>query len=474
MRDIAIVSILVAVLPVKSFAIPALSVITSPNAILHTGATGLLGLAAVDVVGDADKDLMVVARSDVSVRILSGQPNGAFSDALVVSPGDDAHRAASGDVNGDGIPDLLVIGHDNALDVRLGLGNEQFGPTARYSLRNHGDQLACVDLNGDRYADVVAVHDGSGNPVFVTAFLGSATGELHSVWEQGTIYGAATGIATGDFDHDGKMDCAVAVSDNRASVLVFHGLGDGEFGPPLVLPTISADTTVSDGTAAIAAGDLDGDGRDDLVVACYSPALELVVRRSIVGGFSGPQTISLPSPFSVALGDVDGDGKLDAVAANLDHGTLSSLHGRGDGSFDDPVTLQAGPSPTFVAIADFDGDGKADVAATDVGDDAIRLYLSGASVSVPRVTPGNLHFAMAGSQPIRDEVRFRFDLPEPARVRLDLFDVTGRHLPLGVDEEHPAGANEVRRSARNLAPGVYWAHLDVAGRSETLRFVRVK
>lgn len=345
-------------------------------AVYTVGATRLAKLAALDVVGDAHRDLITVARSDASIRVLPGDGTGRFGDAAPFPAGNDAMHATAGDVNGDGVPDLLVIGHDNQFNLRLGLGGGSFGPAVTYPLRNHGGHLLVADLNGDAFDDVVAIHDGSGAPVYVTTYLGSATGELHQVVEMGTIYFTAMGVAAGDFDGDGKTDVAVAVGDIRAAVLVFHGLGTGGFQPPVTLPTTSPTSDRTDGTIAIVAGDLNADGRDDLVIACYSLSNQLVVRLGTASGFTDPTVLQLPSPIDVALGDVNGDGKLDAVASNLDHGTLSLLHGRGDGTFDGPVSLPAGPAPAYLALADFDGNGRADVAVTDVSDHAIRVLLT--------------------------------------------------------------------------------------------------
>lgn len=98
-----------------------------------------------------------------------------------------------------------------------------------------------------------------------------------------------------------------------------------------------------------------------------------------------------------------------------------------------------------------------------------------ATISVlPGGAPTGLRFAIVGPHPIRDEAHFRLELPEAARARIDLFDVSGRRLPGGIDEMLPAGTNEVSLTSRDLAPGVYMARLRAAGRSEAVRLVRIR
>ena len=341
-----------------------------------TGGRTLTGLAAIDLVRDGHRDLITVARGDGSVRVLPGQAAGAFEAALTFMPGADPIQASAGDVNGDGIPDLLVIGHlANAFYVRLGTGGGELAPTVAYPLRNHGNRLVVADLNGDAYADVVVSHDGSGAPIYVTAYLGSASGEMHPVWELGTQFFTTQEIAAGDFDGDGRTDVAVAMGDNRAAVMVLRGLGTGAFAAPLILRPKSSNPDASDGTTALAVGDVNGDGRDDIIVACFDLSNQLLVRLSTGSGFAEPVAIPLPSPVDVALGDLDGDGKLDVVASNIETDMVSLLRGKGDGSFEPPVNVPMGPAPVSLAVADFDGDGLADIAVTSLGDHAVRVLL---------------------------------------------------------------------------------------------------
>lgn len=341
-----------------------------------SGGTTLTSLFAQNLVGDTHRDLIAVARGDGSVRVLPGQPGGRFGAALTFTAGDDPVQAAAGDVNGDGTPDLVVIGHlSNSLYLRLGLGQDSFAPVVRYPLRNHGNGFVIADLNHDGFDDVVVSHDGSGQPIYVTAFLGSATGDLHQVWEQGTGYFTTEGVAAGDLDGDGQTDVAIATGDPGAAVLVFHGSGNGQFTGPVVLAPLPSQPGVSDGTSALSVGDLNGDGHDDIVTADFELTNQLVVRLSGASGFADPVPIPLPGPVDVALSDLNGDGKLDAVAANFGQ-PVALLYGIGDGSFQAPADATMGPEPVAIAVADFDGDGLADIAVADLQDNAIRVRLS--------------------------------------------------------------------------------------------------
>jgi hypothetical protein len=341
-----------------------------------TGGTTLAGLSALDLLGDSHRDLITIARGDGSVRVLRGDAGGAFDSAIAFTAGNDLVRATAGDVNGDGIPDLVATGHlSNSLYLRLGLGGGRFAPPVTYHLRNHGNRLVVSDLNGDGYADVVVSHDGSGVPIYVTAFLGSATGELHAVWELGTGFFTTEGIAAADFDGDGKIDVAIAMGDPHASVMVLRGLGTGAFEAPLILPTKPANPGVSDGTTGLAVGDVNGDGRADIIVSCFELTNQVLVRLSTGSGFSDPVAIPMSSPVDVALGDIDGDGRLDIVTSDISAGTVSVLRGNGHGSFGSPFAIPMGPDPVALAVADFDGDGRADIAVTSLADHAIRVLL---------------------------------------------------------------------------------------------------
>jgi hypothetical protein len=98
-----------------------------------------------------------------------------------------------------------------------------------------------------------------------------------------------------------------------------------------------------------------------------------------------------------------------------------------------------------------------------------------ATVSVPGGgPPAGLQFTIAGPQPIGDQVRFRFMLPEAGPIALEVFDVAGRRAAEPIRGEWAAGSHEIAWDARALSPGVYLARLTAGGSRSVVRMVRAR
>ena len=168
--------------------------------------------------------------------------------------------------------------------------------------------------------------------------------------------------AIGDFNHDGKLDIAVAATGNFVlddgnfsgfSLVVSFGDGKGNF--PTSGPALDTNTNF------IAAGDFNGDGNADLA-SLDGSTFEILIGIGD-GTFASPVTYSVgANPVFVLQRDVNGDGKKDVIVVNQGSNDVSVLLGNGDGTFQPQKTFAAGTAPASVVAGDFNRDGKVDIA----------------------------------------------------------------------------------------------------------------
>src|SRR5438094_797644 len=119
----------------------------------------------------------------------------------------------------------------------------------------------------------------------------------------------------------------------------------------------------------IAIGDLNGDGRRDIVV-CGTTLDKGFVRVFLAqpGGDYAPRDFDAPvAPRGIALADLDEDGHLDLVTANNRGMSISVFPGDGTGGFGERRDIQLLRSPFAVVLEDVDGDGRRDIVAVSEG-----------------------------------------------------------------------------------------------------------
>ena len=265
--------------------------------------------------------------------------------------------AAVGDFNKDGKMDVAVIDSTaNTLTIFLGNGDGTFTQGASYSTGHRPMAIVAVDSNNDGKLDLVVANN---NDKSVSSFLGtgdtSGSFVLAGTFSTGVI--PPSSLAAGNLDSDGKPDLVVG-SVNISAFGVLPGLGNGSFASvrmgsyPGGLPS-----------EGVALADLDGDGKLDLIFS-GQPASYYRGNGNLT--FQNPLTLDISGYNSIAIADLNGDGHNDVVLSGSLRTGSSVILSDGQGGFlaakrYAQIPFATGPSATAVAVADLHGDHKLDV-----------------------------------------------------------------------------------------------------------------
>jgi len=169
----------------------------------------------------------------------------------------------------------------------------------------------------------------------------------------------AMGVAAGDFDGDGKMDLVVA-NAGADNVSVLWGSGTGSFldsGAPI---------SVGAGPSAVAVGDFNNDGKLDIATTDdIGNTVTVLLNQGNREFAPAVSTDTGGSPQALVVADFNGDHFADVATANNFDGTVTILFGLGDGMLFIAQTVTVGAEPVGLALADLDGDTLPDLVVTN-------------------------------------------------------------------------------------------------------------
>jgi hypothetical protein len=393
-----------------------------------------LEMGIADVNRDGKLDVLVANQSpnsetDGSVGVLLGNGDGTFQPVqLYDSGGSNATYIVAADLNGDGNPDLLVAnlgecqGCSGVMGVLLGNGNGTFQNAVLYG-PTYATGLILADMNGDGKTDVVVNQGGVFYGGLFSVVLGNGDGTFKApfIYDAGGGYNYLPSVADVNGDH--ILDVVVPSS---SGVGVFLGNGDGTLQSPLIFSTDNQSQWIT-------VSDLNGDGIPDIAFAGQGDSKGSIAGVLVGNGdgtFQTAQTYRTGGYDSewVAAVDLNGDGKPDLIVENATPGANASvgilINTTGSSQASTTTALSSSPDPSTygqlvtltASVTSTSGSPTGPVnfynGATLLGESSLVAGVATFSISslavgtysFTAVYPGNTSFATSTSPPVTQYV----------------------------------------------------------------------
>ncbi|HET9931039.1 MAG TPA: VCBS repeat-containing protein [Polyangiaceae bacterium] len=342
-----------------------------------------------DLDGDGTRDLIVATQviagssTDWSLNVLHNKGKGTFEAGDSYAQTTALGAFIAGDFNGDGAVDVITSNSNGgALHFLQNLGNGKLKASVDLTVTTTNSFILSADLNGDHKLDLIFVRDTK--IAFALNVGAGAFAEPQPICDRAEV----DGVAAGDLTGDGSADVVTRV--HPEALKAFITSPSGVFAAPVSYsnPTPSGVASV---LLADLDGDARADvltytpGKDS------GPGFASVLLNRGDGTLTSAQTydsgamLDVPTtagvagtgPIAAATGDLDGDGKLDLLFANPGGRNTSGNFGvrlnAGGGKFPNLNTYSVGAYPNQIFAAELSGDKKADVVFVDHGKLFVRL-----------------------------------------------------------------------------------------------------
>ena len=382
---------------------------------VSTGSVNPVAICAKDLDGDGKTDLAVIGGTDLLIYSNASTPGfpqfnqlSSYTPDVVNNP----LTIAVGDLDGDGKPDL-VVSMDGSPTLYAYLntstpGNISFSQNpVSISASPHTINMVIEDVNGDGKPDIAASSQYGVNGDAYVYTNASTPGNISfptrtNLPMTGDTYPGM--ILAADLDGDGMPDIACA-EFNSYQVYLYHNTGTR--GGPVsfsAAPPVSTGVDDAEGNQAgpfgLAAADMDGDGKMDLVVGIqYQNDLLLLRNTSSPGTINFTAETATPAAVTesgnIVISDLDGDGLPDvSLVANENSNSVFVYRNTstpGHIGLAPYVDYLADTLAFWLAAADLDGDGLPDLAVANSGQSYISVLINKKTdgISITSFSPTN-------------------------------------------------------------------------------------
>lgn len=362
----------------------------------NTNPAALRAVTMVDIDGDGKPDMVAASEGGSPITVLRNTSTSgitSFDFRLGFGNGNSFYSLTIGDVDGDGKPDVIGISGFSIVSVFRNTstpGNISFADYLSFGTGGQAKSVSIGDIDRDGKPDL-AVSNGLGNSISVLRNTSTIGVISFATKVDFVITNNNYSVSMGDMDGDGKVDL-MASNGNSNTISVLRNTS--------TIGTVSFATKVDFATgtnsSSLCIGDIDGNGKLDIAITNQtSNTLSVLRNTSTVSVLSFAAKVDFATgtaPIAIAIGDIDGDGKPDLGVANSTANTVSVLRNTsisGTISFVAKVDFATGSNPLYVTIGDNDGDGKPDLAVANYSYDSVSIFQQLPIVTLASFSPAS-------------------------------------------------------------------------------------
>jgi hypothetical protein len=364
--------------------------VTFTQTMIQTNGSFPSGTVAADFNNDGILDLVTVNGNN-TLSFYKGLGGGQYAAPISQPLPNGGTQVVAGDFSRHGTPDLAIVSGN--ITILIGNNDGTFKTGSTINVNGTAQSITLADFNGDHLPDIAASICPASGPCVSKVYLGQGNGTF--AWTT-TMPDGGGQIVSGDFNADGHQDVAVIAGNE---VALYLGKGTGQFNTPL-LASVNGVSSIAVGDfynnriqslVALAGAFLGGGNFENWIYSLrYSNGNLLVENQRVLQASGG-------APYQVlAAGDLNGDFKDDLFVGGGDTfiAMANYLLGNGNGTFGALSSdISNGAIPQFPFIRDLSGDSRHDIAASwftvPGGGDGVETWINTNATTNCSLPPAN-------------------------------------------------------------------------------------